>query len=130
MKLHILFTEGEEWDKYLHYYLKSWKEQLQLWVILQDKHPVHILRYEDLKKDTIGELKKVLDFLSVSYNLDFLTKSSGYTEFYRPHKNTDFKHYSKEQKELLRDTLTKAVELTAEHNKSQLLRLEEYLHSI
>ena len=41
----------------LHTYMKEWSTRLRLWVIDQDKYPVHILRYEDLKRDTVVEME-------------------------------------------------------------------------
>jgi len=127
-----LLAEGKKWDGLLRLYLKEWRERLEHWVINQDTYPVHVLRYEDLQRDTPGEIKKVLDFLHVSYDLTILQENlmEGYSEFHRPHKNTSFEHYSLLQKQLLRSVMIDTTELAERKGKAQLLQLNEYLFSI
>ena len=90
---------------------------------------MHILRYEDLKKNTVEEVKGVLDFLKVYYNSDTLAEvlKEDYTEFRRPHSGDNFEHYSVEQKQWLRRSLLETMEAADKAGKSKLLRLDEYL---
>ena len=127
-----LLAEGKKWDGFLRLYLKEWRERLEHWVINQDTHPVHVLRYEDLQRDTPGEIKKVLDFLHVSYDLNILKGNlmEDYSEFHRPHKNSSFEHYSLQQKQLLRSVMIDTTELAERKGKAKLLQLNEYLFSI
>ena len=93
---------------------------------------MHILRYEDLKKNTLKEIQKTLDFLSVSYDIETVEENlrEDYSEFHRPHATADFEHYSWEQKQELRSALLEVIEAAQRAGKSHLLRLNEYLSTI
>ncbi|CAI8034188.1 WSCD family member AGAP003962, partial [Geodia barretti] len=123
------FFEGKGWDSFLHKYMRDWSTRLHQWVINQDNHPVHILHYEDLKQDTVGEIAKTLHFLNVSYDSDILRSklSVDYSEFQRPHDSEDFEHYSLEQKEFLRSVLLEAKEAAERASKANLLQLDKYI---
>ena len=125
-------ADGEPWDSFLHKYMKYWKKRLKYWVITQDIYPVHVLRYEDLQRDTLGEIRKVLDFLNISYDSSVLAARlmEDYSEFHRQHGKERFEPYSLEQKKLLRSVITETIELAEKKGKAQTLRLNEYLLSI
>ena len=109
-------------------YMKDWSTRLHQWVINQDKYPVHILRYEDLRQDFVGEIEKVLLFLNVVYDSDALKSklSEDYTEYRRPHYSDVFEHYSEKQKELVRSVVLDVNNAADRVNKSSLLRLDKY----
>ena len=109
--------------------MTKWTLRLHQWVIDQDTYSVHILRYEDLKNNTVEEVKRVLDFLNVYYNSDTLADvlKEDYSEFHRPHSGDNFEHYSVEQKEWLKHLLLETMEAAEKAGKSKLLRLDEYL---
>ena len=77
--------------------MKRWKCRLHQWVIDQDTYSVHILRYEDLKNNTVEEVKRVL---KVYYNSDTLADvlKEDYSEFHCLHSGDNLEHYSVEQK--------------------------------
>ena len=113
-------------------YLIDWKTRLRLWVIEQDQYPVHILRYEDLKNNTLHEIEKTLDFLGVFYDHETVADriKKDYSEFQRPHKTDNFEHYSPQQKLLLSRTLLDTMAAAERAGKSSLLRLNEYIVTI
>lgn len=110
-------------------YMKDWSTRLHLWVINQDKYPVHILRYEDLRQDFVGEIEKVLIFLNMAYDSDALKSKLGadYTEYRRPHHSDEFEHFSEKQRELVRSVVLDVNNAADRVNKSSLLRLDEYM---
>ena len=112
-------------------YMKEWSTRLHQWVIDQNTHPVHVMRYEDLRQDTVIEIEKTLTFLNVSYDSDTLERelSEGYSEFERPHRCDDFEHFSDEQKQFMMSVLLDLNEAAEKANKSHLLRLSEYFYS-
>ena len=112
--------------------MNEWSTRLRLWVIDQDTYPIHILRYEDLKRDTVVEVENTLNFLNVSFNVDTLKRRlrEDYSEFQRPHSRDDFEHFSPEQKQFLRSVLLDVNEAAERAGKSHLLRLNEYLSTI
>ena len=90
------------------------------------------MRYEDLQQDTVGEVVKMLNFLNVSYNtLDVESKlKEDFGIFHRKHNpGSEPEHYTVEQKRLIRTALEAANTEAKAHNKSSLLRLDEYLTS-
>ena len=65
-----------------------WKEYFSTWVVggARAGRKVHVVRYEDLKKDTPTQVLKMLDFLSVDYKEDEVRKKlneQGYRLFLR-----------------------------------------------
>ena len=127
----LYVAEGKGWDSFLHKHMKDWSARLHQWVINQDKHPVHILHYEYLKQDTVGEIEKTLDFMNVSYDSDTLRSKLivDYSEFQRPHDSKDFEHYSLEQKEFLRSVLLEVKGAAERASKANLLPLDKYMPS-
>ena len=128
----FLYTANKEWDHFLHDYVHWWRIRLQKWVIHETRHPVHVVRYEDLQQDTVGEVVKMLNFLNVSYNtLDVESKlKEDFGAFHRKHDpGSEPEHYTVEQKSLIRTALEAASTEAKAHNKSSLLRLDEYLIS-
>ena len=101
-------------------------------MIEQDQYPVHILRYEDLKNNTLHEIERTLDFLGVFYDHDTVVDRlrEDYSEFHRSHQADNFEHYSPQQKLLLSGTLLDTMAAAEKAGKSSLLRLNEYLDTI
>ena len=116
----------------MKWYMKDWKLRIHQWVIDQDKYPVHILRYEDLQKNTLEEILRVLDFLNVSYDYDTVAERlrEDYSEFHRPHKTVESEHYSDEQKQQLRSWFMDIIIAAENAGKSHLLQLDEYLSAL
>lgn len=108
--------------------MKDWSTRLHHCVIYQVRHPVHVLRYEDLQKDPIIELGTVLNFLNVSYSTEVLrTKvEDGYSEFHRRHKD-NFEHFTSEQEKMIRTVSEKAKDSAERANIGGHLGLDEYL---
>jgi hypothetical protein len=121
--------DENKWDMFLRGYMRHWSSRLLQWIIYQDKHPIHILRYEDLKQDTVGEIEKTLDFLDVSYDPETVRKKLNldYADFKRPHDRNDYEHYSVEQKEFVKSVLLDVNIAAKTAKKAHLLRLDEYI---
>ena len=114
---------------FLRGYMRHWSSRLLQWIIYQDKHPIHILRYEDLKQDTVGEIKKTLDFLDVSYDPERVTEklNMDYADFKRTHDRNHYEHYSVEQREFVKSVLLDVDVAAKRAKKAHLLRLDEYI---
>ena len=123
---------GEKWNGFSEDYLQLWIERLDNWVFNNHSHPVHVVSYEDLKKDTVGEVEKILDFLKFPYSHSELVERlrQDYTVFQRPHTNDDYQHFSPEQKENLRTTLLTGMARAKAFGKSDLFHFDEYLNSL
>lgn len=90
---------------------------------------MHVIRYEDLKQDVPGEVAKMLTFLRIPFKEEELPQrlESDFTTFKRKHTNDDFEHYSTNQTEHIRSVLVNTIKLAQQVNKSDILRIEEYL---
>ena len=113
-------------------YLDQWKTRLTKWVLNNSRHSVHVVRYEDLRNDKVREVERILDFLHFSYNHDDVVSAleEDYSVFQRSHERDHFRHYSAEQKEMLRSALVDLIKLSSVREKANLLHLNEYLESL
>ena len=94
---------------------------------------MHVVSYEDLKRDAVREVEKILDFLKFSYTHDDLVErlNHDYSDFQRPHSHvTDFQHFSPEQKDYLRNTMMDMIELAKRAGKMDLFRFDEYIDAL
>ena len=114
--------------------MEKWKVRTENWVLNNDdqKHKVHVVSYEDLQRDTVGEVEKILDFLHFPYNHEELVERlrDDFTTFRRPHSNDGFQHFSPEQKELLRKTITELNATATAVAKANLFHFDEYLAAL
>lgn len=125
-----IYAGTNEWTNFLDNYLRKWKKRLVNWVLNNHtNHPVHVVNYEDLKSDTVGEVEKILDFLHFPYSHDEVVERlrEDYTVFQRPHKDVNFEHFSPEQKEKLRDALLNVMAAAKDCGKEKLLLFNDYL---
>lgn len=107
-----------------------WKLRLINWVLNStDDHPVHVVRYEDLKRNAPGELAKMLTFLKIPYRDEELPTRlhDDFTTFKRQHIDDHFEHYSSGQKEYIKSMLLDTIRLVQSVNKTKMLKLKEYL---
>ena len=56
--------------------IKLWSSYFSTWLVNGTRwgHPVHVVKYEDLKADTLVEVKKMLYFLQFHYEEEDLRK--------------------------------------------------------
>ena len=118
-----------KWDEFLHNYMENWKSHLKNWVLDSNNQSVHVVRYEDLKRDIPSEVAKMLTFLNIPFNRDELPLrlDNDFTAFMRKHTGDNFEHYSSSQTVYIRTTLMDTIKLAQEANKSDILRIEDYL---
>ena len=97
-----------------------------------DKHPVHVVAYEDLKNNTVREVEKILDFLQFRYTHQDLVQKLrvDFTNFQRAHVDDGFQHFSPEQKEQLNQTLHTVIHTARESGKEPLFHFNDYLESL
>ena len=130
--MHCCVTVSEKWKRFSEDYLQTWIRRLNNWVLNNHSYPVHVMSYEDLKRDTVREVEKALDFLKFPYSHNELVERlrQDYTVFQRPHTNDNFQHFSPEQKENLRATLSTVMARAKACGKSNLFHFDEYLDSL
>ena len=133
VKSYVLsLTEDDKGKDFVEKYFSHWIKMLTNWVFENHRYPIHVVSYEDLQRDTVGEVEKILDFLHFPYNHDELAERlrDDFTTFRRPHSNDGFQHFSPKQKELLRKTITELNATAAAVAKANLFHFDEYLAAL
>ena len=124
------FTESnKDWDKYIQEKTKRWSAEVSGMIIAGKDNPFLAVRYEDLKKDTVREMKRVMDFLGFSRISESDIRErlgDGYNNFYRNHKD-NFTHYTEEQKLFIRQQVENTINTLREHGKENIFPIDEYL---
>lgn len=125
-------TDSEEWDKSLQSYMQAWKKRIQNWVLeKQMDHAVLIVRYEDLKSNTVKEVERMLTFLQHPFNAEDIPSrlAQDFTTFKRPH-DVDFERYTSSQKLYIESVLLQTIKHAQDSNMTHVLNLEEYSNSL
>lgn len=111
--------------------MKAWLDRIQNWVLTQTpQHPVIVVRYEDLKQDTLKEVEKMVTFLGFPFNEEDTAQklAEDFTSFKRPHnEEEDFKRYTDEQILHMKSVVLQAIKLTEDKNMTHVVRLSDYL---
>ena len=67
--------------------IKQWAQYFHVWLTdgIKGKHPVHVVKYEDLKLDTLKGVKGILDFLRFKYDEEELREkiATNFNTFHR-----------------------------------------------
>ena len=96
--------------------IKVWETMINHLLIESRNYPVLVVRYEDLKSNTLQEIMQMLEFLGYEYTPDELKErlNQKFTTFYRNRTST-FEHYTAAQKQYINSIITKV------HSRLQLL---------
>ena len=92
-----------------------------------------VVRYEDVKRDAVKEMKRLLEFLKFSYDdqsVSMRLAKEDPAPFHRNHSISDFEHYTTEQKMYINSLLQDTIQLLKQHNVEHLFNLHEYLVEI
>lgn len=107
-----------------------WERTVLAWVSDNHNHPVLVVKYEDLKNNTVAELRKMLDFLQVPYSLSRLqyVVGRGYSMYKRKH-DEEFDHYTVDQRDTVRSAIERVARTLEEHNLLGKANVSSYLTS-
>ena len=99
------------------------------WVIKNHNRPVMVVKYEDLKRNIISEVMKMLDFLEFPYSLTAVSKKlkKKYIEFHRAHSKTEFEHFTPEQKAFVTTMLRNTLRSLDSHGLTHVCDIRDYL---
>ena len=104
----------------------KWKT-LFSWVINSTEHPpTLVIRYEDVKQNTIREVKRMLDFLQFPYKEEVIEEQleKDFSQFRRKHRES-FEHFTTKQREhVMKCVQSSRTEL--EHQLHMTFGIEEY----
>ena len=98
------------------------------WVLNNHRHPVLVVKYEDVKNDTETEIAKMLNFLQVPYSRSRLREvvARGYSAYKRPH-GEEFEHYTREQRASVRAAIVRVKQSLDGHNLLDKANVSLYL---
>ncbi|XP_032751897.1 alcohol sulfotransferase A isoform X1 [Rattus rattus] len=102
----ILAKKPDSLGTYVEWFLKgnvlygSWFEHIRAWLTMRELDNFLLLYYEDMKKDTMGTVKKICDFLGKKLEPDELDLVLKYSSF-QVMKENNMSNYSLMEKELI-----------------------------
>ena len=128
---HPFAGANKDWNDYIHSKLLRWPQQT-VNLLTEAKlagRPVHILIFEDLKADTVGEMKKLTDFLGFSYTMEEISArlGGGFSQFYRNH-TASFSHFTTDQEKYVQDVVYSTSQFMREKGLYDLFpRIDDYI---
>ena len=108
----------------------KWMLMMEHYIIDPGDHPVLVIRFEDLKRDAVTEIKKMLDFLEFPYSEVKLEERlrEGYAQFLRGH-DDHFEHYTKEQTAHVNEAIRRIIKRLRENDVMDSIGLPLYLRT-
>ena len=114
----------------MHSQAIEWQNTVIGWLINNHNHPVMVVKYEDLQKNSVlTEVIKVLDFLQFPYSVTDVVRrlKKGYNEFRRKHENETYEHFTPTQQALLQTVIRNTMHTLKSHGLSKVCDINEYL---
>ena len=112
--------------------MQRWGYQIKLAgkICRNKSYPILVVRYEDIKADTLVQVRRILDFLEFNYMEQKLTERirEGYSSFYRNHTD-NFEHFTPQQNAFINAELNKIVSVLHTYNVSGLFRIDQYVNT-
>ena len=126
--LHDYTGTNKKWVEFLHEQLPRWQEMVKNWVTLHGRHPILVVKYEDLKRDALFQVKRILTFLKMPFAEEVVERrlTEGFNSFHRNHK-AKFDHYTPFQRQHVLRAINSTIHLLNVSGHAQLLDLHEYL---
>lgn len=120
-----------EWNKYITRRVYVWQNYFYNWTLNNMSKPILVVRFEDLKSDLIGQVKRMLDFLQFPYLEDELNSrlADGFGKFQRIHDGDDFEHFTANQRVFIRTVVLETIEKLRQHRRKHLFGLTDYLYN-
>ena len=84
----ICVGDNPEWEAIIQKQAKKWKNMINNHVIKRrPTHPLLVVRYEDLKLDSVREVERMLHFLGIAIERDELIQRLEQNSFNKYHRN-------------------------------------------
>lgn len=136
----ILLHAGNftEWEQFVRDGIYHWKTMLHNWVILPQmgktvaKHPLLIIKYEDLKREPEVGLERMLDFLKADYtvgDLGHVVSSQTLKLFQRTPRGKlgGLGHFTASQHRLVEESVRDISRQLSNRGLTSLLSIVDYL---
>ena len=124
-----IFCAGSNssWDAFVHEQASVWERTINGWIVNNHRHPLLVVKYENLKKNTALELKRMLDFLQVPYSTSRLGEvvGRGYSAYKRKHQE-EFDHYTTDQRNVLRNVVERVSESLKNNDLLEVADVSSY----
>ena len=87
-----------------------------------------VVKYEDLKTNTVAEVKKILKFLQVPYTDEKIHSiiNKGFSEFQRHGPHNTSEHYTREQRHFVQQVLISTLKLLYERKLLDVCNIVDY----
>ena len=115
----IFIANNSEWERHVKQQAHNWRTAVTRWLAYKEI-PVLIVGYENLRKDTYNELKRILDFIGYPYSEEDLVcavKNSG-ENFHRKHTRKGLHPFSPELQKAVLDEIKQVDAGLLKHNIS------------
>ena len=126
--VYLYVGTNSDWNDFVYEQATVWKRTIFAWVAENHNHPLLVVKYEDLKKNTMAELKKMLDFLQVPYSNSRLNEvmARGYSMYKREHGEV-FDHYTEDQRDAVRSAIEHVSKSLEENGLLGVANVSSYL---
>lgn len=124
----FLTGNNSNWKKFAHNIGNRWQKTIIKWST--SNHSVLVVKYEDLEKDSLSQVVRMLDFLNQDYNRTELAAKleGGFTDFQRSHGDS-YEHYTEDQKREVNAMIMETVNILKAHNLDHLFPISDYIQS-
>ena len=124
--------ENPEWEAIIHKQAKKWKNMIYNHVIKRKPtHPLLVVRYEDLKHDSIGEVQRMLDFLDITIERDEVVQRLQQNSFNKYHRNhtrsSQFNPYTPSQIKYWNSVISETEKSLQSNGITNFIPLRSYL---
>lgn len=105
--------ENSRWSDFVQGQARKWFVMISNWIHKNKKHPLILVKYEQLKNNTAYEMHRVLKFLGIELTIkDVQTRiDNGFTIFHRRRNNVTFEHFTMAQKQWVNSAILNASTL-------------------
>lgn len=132
MFLHWYYTGNHPgWNATIYSQMTNWEAMVTHLLINNTRHhSVLLVRYEDLKSNTLHEVQRMLKFLQVPMNSVHSSELAQLEAFHKFHRNTSytFDHYTHEQKMFVNSVIAHVAKQLQAHGIHSL-NVEKYIRS-
>ena len=128
MQYIILIGTNKRWAEFIRSQIPRWQDMIEEWVVNHRKHPLLVVKYEDLNKNVTLQVKRILTFLRFPYLDEEIEEkiTSGFNSFRRSHK-VQFEHYTPIQRKQILKAISNTSHLLSARKLTHLLSIDDYL---
>ena len=98
------------------------------YVIKPLHHSILVVYYEDLRRNIVKEMKRMLTFLDIPYSTHDMRKTmlSGFDQFHRNHSD-EFEHYTEDQIQLINAVINWVIDCVQKDKEIHVGHFKGYL---